>query len=433
MTDDLSFERMARDWLELGPVVAPDDIVHAALFEIQTTTQERDLRVPWRFPTMQRIAIVAAAAAIAALLGIGVFFAGSIRPAPTPAPTAAPAAIASLGPSATAASSPRPTLDTSPLSGRILVEHFGNAPDGSETNTGADVHRLYLADPNNMTASGMTELLPGTPTTGKLSADVSPDGSRVVFEDWADPSSIYIVGIDGNGFRKVTPAGCACSEWDPAFDPTGRRIVYGHASGGHAWLEVRDLATGATTKLAATEGPASDAVPEAPSWSPDGTRIAFVRLTWNGVPPSMGRVHYHTGVPTADVLDVVTVATGSIAHLPTPGELPGDPAWSPDGSLIVFTNGPTTIFDDSGTTHEVYTVHPDGSGIAQVVLGSGGRGVLQGDSANFTPDGRILSTFNVFTLVRPDGSGYRPVDPNAMDNTENNVGYVYVGHWVGTP
>jgi hypothetical protein len=40
---------------------------------------------------------------------------------------------------------------------------------------------------------------------------------------------------------------------------------------------------------------------------------------------------------------------------------------------------------------------------------------------------------NFFTLIRPDGSGLRGVDPNRMDNTENNVGYVYVGHWVGTP
>jgi hypothetical protein len=70
MTDDLSFERMARDWLELGPVVAPDDTVQAALLEIDITTQERDLRVPWRFPPMLRFALLGAAAATIVLLGL---------------------------------------------------------------------------------------------------------------------------------------------------------------------------------------------------------------------------------------------------------------------------------------------------------------------------------------------------------------------------
>ena len=70
MTDDLRFERMARDWLELGPVEAPTDVLQAAFLEIDTTSQERDLRVPWRFELMNRFAIAGAAGAIAALVAI---------------------------------------------------------------------------------------------------------------------------------------------------------------------------------------------------------------------------------------------------------------------------------------------------------------------------------------------------------------------------
>ena len=50
MTDDRSLERAARSWIEAGPTRAPDRAVEAALLRIQTTPQERDLRVPWRFP-----------------------------------------------------------------------------------------------------------------------------------------------------------------------------------------------------------------------------------------------------------------------------------------------------------------------------------------------------------------------------------------------
>ena len=71
MTDDRSLERAARSWLEAGPTQAPDRVVEAALLRIETTTQERDLRIPRRFPKMTTPARVAAAAVIGVLLIAG--------------------------------------------------------------------------------------------------------------------------------------------------------------------------------------------------------------------------------------------------------------------------------------------------------------------------------------------------------------------------
>jgi hypothetical protein len=48
MSDDRLLERNARAWLERGPTDAPDRVVEAALLAIETTNQERDLRIPWR-------------------------------------------------------------------------------------------------------------------------------------------------------------------------------------------------------------------------------------------------------------------------------------------------------------------------------------------------------------------------------------------------
>ncbi len=69
MTDDRSLERAARSWLETGPTQAPDRAVEAALLRIETTPQERDLRIPWRLPKMSTPARVAAAAVIGVLAG----------------------------------------------------------------------------------------------------------------------------------------------------------------------------------------------------------------------------------------------------------------------------------------------------------------------------------------------------------------------------
>ena len=74
MTDDRSLERAARSWIEAGPTQAPDRAVEAALLRIETTPQERDLRIPWRLPKMTTPARVAAAAVIGVLAIGGAFY-----------------------------------------------------------------------------------------------------------------------------------------------------------------------------------------------------------------------------------------------------------------------------------------------------------------------------------------------------------------------
>lgn len=322
------------------------------------------------------------------------------------------------------------------LRGRVLLEHFGNAIDGSEADSDAhpEKRRLYLVDPNNMTASGATEFLPGEPATGKYSADVSPDGTQVAFMDYTPFSSIYVANLDGTGFRKLTPKGCGCSEWDPAFDPTGTKVVYGTRDGKASWLAIRDLATGEVTEMPGTRGPSKDGVPEAPSWSPDGTRIVFARFTWGNRDANIGRIHYWQGNPDAAVLQVVDITSGTVTDLPTKGLIPGDPHWSPDGSTILFTNAPMTIMGGDGPNQIVWLVNPDGSGLRQLAKTDGGLSqLLSANSANWTADGRVIYAGNTWALINPDGTGDRPIDPNAMDMTESAVGYVYVIHWVGTP
>jgi hypothetical protein len=75
MTDDRSLERAARSWLDEGPSRAPDRTVEAALSQIQTTPQERDLGIPWRFPKMNPMTRIATALVVVALALGGVYLA----------------------------------------------------------------------------------------------------------------------------------------------------------------------------------------------------------------------------------------------------------------------------------------------------------------------------------------------------------------------
>jgi hypothetical protein len=135
MTDDRSLERAARSWIEAGPTQAPDRAVEAALLQIETTPQERDLGIPWRLPKMTTPARVATAAVIGVLAIGGAFFV--LRPtgpstgvgpgpSPTPTPTASPTPTPTASPSA---SVPADFPDSPLKAGTYTVAPFGAGTD----------------------------------------------------------------------------------------------------------------------------------------------------------------------------------------------------------------------------------------------------------------------------------------------------------------
>jgi hypothetical protein len=99
MNDDRQFERNARTWLEIGPTDAPGRVVENALLTIETTPQDRDLRVPWRLPRMTT-SIRFATAAVIGVLAVGGFLlfrnvSPQIgRPSPSPTVVASPSMTA---------------------------------------------------------------------------------------------------------------------------------------------------------------------------------------------------------------------------------------------------------------------------------------------------------------------------------------------------
>jgi len=96
--DDRPLERAARSWIEAGPTQAPDRAVDDALRRIQTIPQERELRLPWRPPTMltNRLGIAAAVAVVLVVGVLGFSRLGTLTgqggpsPSPTVVPTVAP-------------------------------------------------------------------------------------------------------------------------------------------------------------------------------------------------------------------------------------------------------------------------------------------------------------------------------------------------------
>jgi hypothetical protein len=107
MSDDRQFERIARAWLELGPTDAPDHVVEDALLTIESTSQERDLRIPWRLPTMNPAARLVVLAAVAILAIGGAMY---LSRAPVSSVGTSPSPVSSLPSSAPAPPSPAQSI-----------------------------------------------------------------------------------------------------------------------------------------------------------------------------------------------------------------------------------------------------------------------------------------------------------------------------------
>jgi TolB protein len=421
MTDDRSLERAARSFIEAGPTHAPDRAVEAALLRIQTTPQERDLRIPWRFLSMTTPARVAVAALVGVLLvgAAALYFGRPGQPAvggpgPSPSSSAPASPIASPKPSSSGA-----RLDYSDLQGWIVFERAGKAPDGS-TPAGVDYpHSLWLAHADG---SDLHELAPGVPASGKISFDLSPDGSHVIFSAYDSPVQVWEIGIEG-GDQELLSTDCSgipaeCMDAAPAYSPDGKRIAFLRATEASSVLAIRDLASGDVTILDSTRSSSSDVWLEEPSWSPDSQQIVYHKVVYDDAQDKV-----------VDTNILIVNADGSGLHeLALPDGTPwGDADWSPDGSRIVFSSYPIRA-GIAGGKGEVYSIRPDGTDLQQLTTLGVGSG-----APSWTPDGAHIFFwgFQTFYLMDPDGGNAMAINRPAL--AFYNDGWGFYGALQPTP
>jgi WD40-like Beta Propeller Repeat len=178
------------------------------------------------------------------------------------------------------------------------------------------VNGITPADPNAM------EVLTSEPDTRDVDPAVSPDGSTVAFvrkDATAVPPSLWLVDIDGTHEHAITraPGDVQSPTWSPdgslvafsaAYEPEGRAVYTIHPDGSDLQLISQD------------QGVVDIA------WSPDGTSIVY-----SGTAP---------GEPVSfDDLWVVSLDGSDPRRLTqTPDLEERDPTWSPDGSAIAFAS-----------------------------------------------------------------------------------------------
>ena len=198
----------------------------------------------------------------------------------------------------------------------------------------------------------------------------SPDGTRIAYRsDRNDESELWLMNADGSDRHRVARGGF------PAWSPDGSKIAYASPSS----ISIMNADGSGQRRVPHTDGG------EYPSWSPDGTRIAFLRTT-----------------PGEHLTYIVDVDGSRVVDLSRLGDC-WQVDWSPDGRSILFASHRDQ--DEPGYT-DIYVMRPDGSGVKRLTHN-------RGYTPAWTPDGThiVFSAGGLF-VMRADGSGITslPVD-----------------------
>ncbi|MFI0717855.1 hypothetical protein [Streptomyces sp. NPDC021224] len=251
----------------------------------------------------------------------------------------------------------------------------------------------------------------------------TPDGRRIVvtrFED-VDPGNpdsarmerIWLVDADGTHGDFMPLAERSATDWDtdPTFSPDGKYIAFTRTSpggvldaAGPSTVLIADATTGAITGRITPPADAAQGRDAQPTWSPDGTMLAFTRDTTD----QGGQKHIWTA-PVADLADQHDVTKDNCPD--GCAVIDDSPAFSPDGRGIVFNRKNCDCRE--GEYDGLLQVAADGSG-CKVLLPQGARG-------------------NACTTELPDTSQTGPFQPRDAAWTADGKGIVFTSRETDAP
>ncbi|MCS7070226.1 MAG: DPP IV N-terminal domain-containing protein, partial [Anaerolinea sp.] len=303
-------------------------------------------------------------------------------------------------PTATFTPSSTPTATETPLplsSFRILyTEYIDNAPvpalfsaraDGSQVQAlgGGEGYSAIAIAPDGRQIAFVRGPLSAT---SAVTPDVTEAAGAPATLPAARRPQVYLAALDDvNGSARPITQMTGSRLAFPSWSPDGTRVAFASDQDGDFELYV--ISTGGSDLRQLTSNTALDT---APAWSPDGTTLIY---TSDIDSPGFTEIYR------------IEIATGLITRLTDRSGNSYAPAWSPDGTRIAYVNdaggdGDIFVMDADGQRPFLLTVDDGGAEDALPVWLPDGRSILflsnRGGGINFQPfvvdlNGRVQRAF----------------------------------------
>ena len=242
--------------------------------------------------------------------------------------------------------------------GIIRDSNAAYSPDGSKIAFDRDISgktNIFVMNADGTNAIAVTSDGPLPNTSSNSDATWSPDGTKLAFTSdrgGQRKREIWVINVDGSGLAQLTTniqlttdsqGPVYSSDTGPSWSPDGSRIAFSSTRDGLSNTELYAMNADGSNPTRLTNIANDDRYP---TWSPDSQRIAFYRNGGSGI---------GINIMNRDGSNVVNVTHEGFT-----------PAWSPDGTRFAYQR-----FDSgNGFKSAIFIINVDGTNEVKVTNNS---------------------------------------------------------------